>query len=90
MIKRLYEYFTGRPQKLPGEFAAICETEGKDRATLDYIAGMSDYYAIETFQRLFVPRVGAVSIVLDHSGKIKRWYDEIRRCGLWHVCRRAS
>lgn len=56
LIKRLYEYFTGRPQKLPGEFAAICETEGKDRATLDYIAGMSDYYAIETFQRLFVPK----------------------------------
>ena len=56
LIKRLYEFFTARPEKLPGEFAAIREEEGKERATLDYIAGMSDYYAIETFQRLFVPR----------------------------------
>ena len=34
----------------------IAYNEGVDRAVTDYISGMSDEYAIRTFEELFVPR----------------------------------
>ena len=30
--------------------------EGRDRAVTDYISGMSDEFAIRTFEDVFVPR----------------------------------
>lgn len=55
MIKRLYEYFTENPQALPGEYAGIRESEGAERAACDYIAGMTDHYAVKTYTNLFIP-----------------------------------
>lgn len=55
MIKRLYEYFTENPQTLPGEYAAIRDRDGAERAACDYIAGMTDHYAVKTYTNLFVP-----------------------------------
>lgn len=55
MIEMLYEYYSEYPDKLPNPFEEICLREGSDRAICDYIAGMSDRYAVHTFQTLFVP-----------------------------------
>ena len=55
MIEMLYEYYSEHPDKLPNPFEEICLREGSDRAICDYIAGMSDRYAVHTFQTLFVP-----------------------------------
>ena len=44
------------PDKLPGEFALIRDRDGEERAALDYIAGMSDQYAVQTFESLYVPK----------------------------------
>ena len=55
MIKRLYEYFTENPQTLPGEYADIRDRDGAERAACDYIAGMTDHYAVKTYTNLFVP-----------------------------------
>lgn len=55
MIKRLYEYFTENPQSLPGEYAVIRDRDGVERAACDYIAGMTDHYAVKTYTNLFVP-----------------------------------
>ena len=55
MIKRLYEYFTEHPETLPGEYAGIRDNEGAERAACDYIAGMTDHYAVKTYTNLFVP-----------------------------------
>lgn len=55
MIKRLYEHFTKNPETLPGEYAVIRDRDGAERAACDYIAGMTDHYAVKTYTNLFVP-----------------------------------
>lgn len=56
MIKWLYEYFLSNPDEMPSEYKVIREKEGVERAACDYIAGMTDRYAVHTFEELFVPR----------------------------------
>ena len=56
MIKWLYEYFLMHPDEMPSEYKTIREKEGVERAACDYIAGMTDRYAVHTFEELFVPR----------------------------------
>ena len=55
LIEELYDYFCNHPDELPEELKIIAEEEGKERAVCDYIAGMTDGYAIETFSRIFIP-----------------------------------
>lgn len=61
MIKWLYEYFLSRPDEMPAEYKVIREKEGVERAACDYIAGMTDRYAVHTFEKLFVPRSWVVA-----------------------------
>ncbi|HHW46919.1 MAG TPA: deoxyguanosinetriphosphate triphosphohydrolase [Clostridiales bacterium] len=56
IIWRLFEYFTKNPDKLPSEYNFIRESEGAERAAVDYIAGMTDQYAIHTYTNLFIPK----------------------------------
>lgn len=59
-IDALYEVFTTDPDLLPGEVRArIAKSEGKDaecgalyQQTADYIAGMTDRYAIDEYRRV--------------------------------------
>ena len=46
----------------PTEFLdmAIVEKEGLDTATRDFIAGMTDRYAIRLFEQLFIPKPWAI------------------------------
>lgn len=45
---------------LPADFQEIRLEEGVDRAVCDYIAGMTDPFAIEQFSRLFIPTAWSV------------------------------
>ena len=56
LIRRLFEYYLSNLDRLPEEFLDIREREGADRAVCDYIAGMTDAYAVETYQELFIPK----------------------------------
>ncbi len=56
LVQRLYAYFVLYPEKLPDEYKGILNKEGAERAACDYIAGMSDGYALESFQKLFIPQ----------------------------------
>lgn len=56
LVAELYTYFKEAPEKMPAFYQSIAEAEGVDRAVTDYISGMSDDYAIRTFEDLFVPR----------------------------------
>ena len=60
LIRRLFDYYLAHLDKLPEEFQEIRETEGQERAVCDYIAGMTDAYAVETYQDLFIPKSWAV------------------------------
>jgi dGTPase len=54
-IGHLYAYFKRYPQKLPEDLLKIANEEGIDRAVCDYIAGMTDHFAIMIFKELFIP-----------------------------------
>lgn len=56
VIKTLYRHFVKCPEELPPFYRDIAQREGSDRAVCDYIAGMTDGYAVELFEKLFVPR----------------------------------
>ncbi len=56
MICLMYEYYLKHEDKLPPEYQEILVREGKERAALDYIAGMTDTYAAEQFGDLFIPK----------------------------------
>ena len=60
MIRRLFEHYQGHPDELPAEFQEIRAREGVDRAVCDYIAGMTDKYAVEKFGDLFIPMAWSV------------------------------
>ena len=57
LLCRLFEYYVAHPEELPAFFRAHIEDEGKERMVCDYIAGMTDQFAIRTYQRLFIPEV---------------------------------
>ena len=55
MLRRLFEHYRQDPDQLPPDFQEIRVEEGVDRAVCDYIAGMTDPFAIERFTKLFIP-----------------------------------
>ena len=58
LIVRLYEFYLNHVELLPEEYLVMMErrNEKKERVVCDYIAGMSDSYAIDKFKELFVPK----------------------------------
>mgnify|MGYP002300189090 CR=1 FL=1 len=61
MIARLYEYYMKHADRLPMEYILLMVNgEKKSRVVCDYIAGMSDSYAIDRFEQLFVPKAWKV------------------------------
>jgi dGTPase len=56
VLRMLYAYFCDNPGRMPeGEFLAY-SNGGSNESVKDYIAGMSDRYAIAKFEELFVPK----------------------------------
>ena len=56
MMCQLFEYFKKNPDELPADFQTIRMEEGIDRAVCDYIAGMTDPFAVETYKEMFIPK----------------------------------
>lgn len=56
LIKKLYRYFKENAEKLPEQYRKIARITDTDRAVCDYIAGMSDGYAVDLYTELFVPK----------------------------------
>ncbi len=58
LIDLLYRHFRDHPEQLPADLLWINRQreESIERAVVDYIAGMTDRYAIKMFNDLYVPR----------------------------------
>ncbi len=55
VIERLYKHFCD-PACLPEYMQRIAEEDGRETAAMDYVAGMSDLYAVNTYSDLFIPK----------------------------------
>lgn len=56
IIGEMFEHFTKKPELLPDEYKQFIGDYEIDRVVCDYIAGMSDDYAVDTFKSIFVPK----------------------------------
>ena len=55
MLEFLFDYYLRDPDRLPADFQEIRAEEGAERAICDYIAGMTDPYAVEQFKQIYIP-----------------------------------
>ena len=56
----IFEYYMAHPERLPEEFADIAHADGLARAVCDYVAGMTDGYAMEVYGDIFIPAAWSV------------------------------
>jgi dGTPase len=58
VIGQLFAHFMQHPEQLPADLRAICDRHGDnvECAVVDYIAGMTDRYALRVFNQIYVPR----------------------------------
>lgn len=55
IIGMLFEYYMKHPEKIPVDFQPQLDFDGIERTVCDYIAGMTDKYAVDKFGELFIP-----------------------------------
>lgn len=62
MLGQLFEYYTTHVEQLPEEYTRMIWEQGEtaERVVCDYIAGMTDRFAVATFRKLMVPKTWQV------------------------------
>ena len=55
ILQQLYGYYIDHPEELPPDFQTQLDFEGMPRIVCDYIAGMTDKYAIFKYNEIFIP-----------------------------------
>lgn len=58
VLRELFNYFMTHTEELPEEYQARRERWGKERTVTDYVAGLTDSYAVALFHNIFLPPVG--------------------------------
>ena len=56
ILRDLYEHYLGCVEQMGDEYARIAVSEGAARAVGDFLAGMTDRFVVQTYERLFIPR----------------------------------
>jgi dGTPase len=56
IIHDLFKVYVDSPRQMPPNFSVRTPTEGMARVVCDYIAGMTDRYALEEHRKLFDPQ----------------------------------
>ena len=57
LLVRLFDYYVAHPDQMPALYRNNVERDGVGRCVCDFLSGMTDRYAIETYNSLYVPRV---------------------------------
>jgi len=55
IVTELVEYYMDHPGQMPNEYLEIAYREGTQRGVCDFVACMTDAYAVKTYQKLFIP-----------------------------------
>ncbi len=51
----IYDYYIKNRDRLPDDFKLLAERDGAERAVCDYVAGMTDKYAVSKYSEIFIP-----------------------------------
>lgn len=60
LVSGIFEYYMKNKDKLPEEYKVICDTEGAERAVADYVAGMTDHYAVTVYSNIYIPKFWSI------------------------------
>lgn len=55
MLGRMFEHYVKHPEELPEDFQPQLSFDGMERTVCDYIAGMTDNYAVDKYTEIFIP-----------------------------------
>ena len=55
ILSGVFEYYTANPDEMPDDYRLVSVSDGLKRAVSDYVSGMTDQYAINTYEALFIP-----------------------------------
>lgn len=58
VLEQLFNYFLEHPVRMPYEFQQRQEQWGLKQTVVDYVAGITDSYAVQLFNEIFMPPVG--------------------------------
>ena len=56
MLSKMYEYFKENTDKLPKMYLDLLDRFDLDTVICDYLSGMTDRFAIRTFEQIFIPK----------------------------------
>ena len=56
MLQRMFEFYIKHPEALPEDFQPQLSFEGMERTVCDYLAGMTDNYAVDKYTEIFIPK----------------------------------
>jgi dGTPase len=55
ILSELFHAYVSEPNMLPIHFQDQLEIKGKEKTICDYLAGMTDRFAVDEYQKLFDP-----------------------------------
>ena len=62
LLERLFYYYMEHVEKMPMQYLTMLrQGEKEERVVCDYIAGMTDQYAIAKFEEFYIPKAWQVS-----------------------------
>ena len=62
VLRALMDHFTVYFDTLPREFIARAERWGREQCVVDYVAGLTDSYAVALFREIYIPPVDQMTI----------------------------
>ncbi|MBQ9828138.1 MAG: deoxyguanosinetriphosphate triphosphohydrolase [Lachnospiraceae bacterium] len=61
LVAKLFEHFMKHPEEMSEEFRKLLDRgETRERVVCDYVAGMTDQYAIDIFRDIFLPTAWSI------------------------------
>ena len=57
LLCELFAYYVKYPEEMPALYQRNIENEGVERCVCDYVASMTDRFAIDKYSELFIPKV---------------------------------
>lgn len=56
MLECLFDFYVEHPDRLPNDIKQLIDNGvSTERAVCDYISGMTDYYSVDVFKKIFIP-----------------------------------
>ena len=60
MLEQLYDFFMKNSDRMPEEFRQRRQECSLQQTVVDYVAGLTDSYAVQLFNDIFMPPVGVM------------------------------